>query len=341
MDGHNSIPHIAPFNRLHYRTGEVCRSVLLLTGLLSFSGCVLPAGSILGAHKSEKNAEATPAAGCTNCTKPDCGAPAAAGAALTTMPVIPHQASNGQQQAAAGNQGQVPELHVHVPSAAGQTNGMQTNGMQANMIPNTVFYPAPVTPGQSQFFPPPGYKIVPDTGIVMHPGAYAPPAQGQLPTTVPPAAPAMPSIVAETNSRLENGWPAATNHSAASVNGLDPAAAATGPVREKLLQCEKQVSEMNTQVLAMKELHAMTRDEIRQMSQEQRLLKIENDQLRLKLEKSNEQYIQSFDSLSQILEEGVTSSSNASGATTDTGSRQKSRASETGNLLPPAVESEL
>ncbi len=186
------------------------------------------------------------------------------------------------------------------------------------------------TPGPTPSFQ---YSHIPAQSLPVQvqtsPGAV-PPAESQAWLLIPPGS-SMPS---DLNRQTQATFPPAQQQV------IPPAVPAVPASAAELSQCQKQLEELNQQITSLRETTERSQQAMQVMAVEQKNLQMQNQLLKQRAEKTDRQYLESMESLSQIIGEVVSPPAAAANpAPASSASSKKPNPGSSAILLPSVDES--
>jgi hypothetical protein len=297
-------------------SGKILTGLLISACLSAVSGCTFTRQALLKTLKAEDASAKSAAA--SDCTRPDCAAPVV-NAAAPPMTAFPTPVPSETPPAA------TPGPHP-MPQSAMHQNAMPQNAMLQSGIPQTAMPQSAMTQPMMQ----PIMQVPSEYSMQASPQMQVPqqfahsyPANGVSqpqqvlpapPITIQPSAvpfgyrvglvpdPAVLGTLPATSDMSQSGamlsCPPPSQYP-----GRIMTPAQSSPVDEKLTECQTQVEALSQRLSSLQDSTQSNELTLQTMAAEQMRLKKDNELLRKRAEMADKQYLQTLDSLSNMLED--------------------------------------
>jgi len=134
---------------------------------------------------------------------------------------------------------------------------------------------------------------------IQSPPGTVPPAGSQAWLLIPPSGNLPPDL----NGQSQAAFPSAQQPAFPPPVPAVPIAPAVTASAAELSQCQKRLEELNQQITSLRETSERSQQAMQVMVAEQKNLQRQNLELKRRVEKTDQQYLESMDSLSQIIDE--------------------------------------
>ena len=324
---------VMPQTSIPIRTSQSLHLIIALCLCLS-TGCAF-SKNLLGKSKLAQPVLPAPVTANPEMAKADCAAPSMPprADALTALPVAPLPATQAVANVAPVNNGtqqqpamqQQPEMQpfvqqpvdlAAVPQQASATLQQpvqqQASQQVAQVMPPVADFAATIqAQGQTAPAIPSATAFVPGQSELTTPGLPPATVQAGLPGSKAVSGPELTAAPASAfRAQAHSGSLPAVVCPPGMVPNHGYLTDAISPP-EKMAECEKQVHEMNQKLSELQLDTLKAKTTMQQMAEQQRLLLLDNEQLRRRAEVADQRYLEELDSLSEIVGEVVSQTGSA------------------------------